>query len=176
MSYLPTTSSLPVADIQLILSEGSIFFLYGLLTFGRYLGAWSEYGWAWNRATKKAPSAELVESFVIFFYGATNTWMERFGAEPGSPYTAKQIQHISIAVMYFFGGAIGMALELGINKKQVDGDDVQAYRSSFNPFAALCIGITGVAMAAHHQTYLFQVRSQKQKPCTVYGYTKLLTS
>ena len=77
-----------------------------MLTFSRYIGAFADLGWAWNRIphrkgkrTRDPPSAELVESFVIFLYGATNTWMERFGAEPGSPYTAKQIQHISIAVM-----------------------------------------------------------------------------
>ncbi|KAG8929418.1 hypothetical protein FRC01_004355 [Tulasnella sp. 417] len=169
------------------LIKGSIFFVYGLLTFSRYLGAYADQGWAWNRLPaissplrlgtnnkrkKNPPSAELVESSVIFVYGATNTWMERFGAEPGSPYTAKQIQHISIAVMYFFGGAIGIALELGwltkgAKNKEVkkrwheergEEMDVQPYRSSYNPFAALCIGVTGIAMAAHHQTYLFQVQ------------------
>ncbi|KAG8905094.1 hypothetical protein FRB99_000695 [Tulasnella sp. 403] len=150
------------------LIKGSIFFLYGMLTFARYLGAYADLGWAWNclpaRKAKNPPSAELVESFVIFLYGATNTWMERFGAEPGSPYTAKQIQHISIAVMYFFGGAIGIALELGWLTSPSKHDllpkhenNVQPYRSSYNPFAALCIGITGIAMAAHHQTYVFQV-------------------
>ncbi|KAG8922791.1 hypothetical protein FRC02_011609 [Tulasnella sp. 418] len=36
--------------------------------------------------------------------------------------------------------------------------DARPYRGSFNPFAALAIGITGIAMAAHHQTYLFQVQ------------------
>lgn len=33
-----------------------------------------------------------------------------------------------------------------------------SYTASFNPFPALVIGITGAAMAAHAQTYLFQVR------------------
>ncbi|KAG9019045.1 hypothetical protein FRB90_007001 [Tulasnella sp. 427] len=156
------------------LIKGSIFFLYGLLTFARYLGIYVDQGWAWNRLPrnlqrkKNPPSAELIESSVIFVYGATNTWMERFGAEPGSPYTAKQIQHISIAVMYFFGGAIGIALELGWltktkkrwdhRREEGEEGDVQPFRSSYNPFAALCIGVTGVAMAAHHQTYLFQVQ------------------
>lgn len=32
-----------------------------------------------------------------------------------------------------------------------------SYRSSFNPFPALVIGVTGAAMSAHAQTYLFQV-------------------
>lgn len=32
----------------------------------------------------------------------------------------------------------------------------QSYMGSFNPFPALVIGVTGAAMAAHVQTYLFQ--------------------
>ncbi len=74
---------------------------YGVLTFARYLGAYSDLGWAWNRrpGSGYAPSAEMVECAAIFTYGITNTWMERFGASPGSAYTVKQVQHISIAVM-----------------------------------------------------------------------------
>lgn len=80
-------------------TEGSIFWCYGLVTFGRFLGAFADMGWAWNRSPNpRAYSAEFVESLVIFTYGITNTWMERFGAHPGDPYTTKQIQHISIAV------------------------------------------------------------------------------
>ena len=37
--------------------------------------------------------------------------MERFGAQPGDPYTSKEIQHISIAVMFWFAGLVGMGLE-----------------------------------------------------------------
>lgn len=33
-----------------------------------------------------------------------------------------------------------------------------SYIASFNPFPALVIGVTGAAMSAHAQTYLFQVR------------------
>lgn len=32
-----------------------------------------------------------------------------------------------------------------------------SYAASFNPFPALVIGVTGAAMAAHAQTYQFQV-------------------
>lgn len=98
------------------LIKGSIFFGYGILTWGRYLGAWQEYvsrllvfifvksiliillgscsnryGWAWNVRPKRrnapgsksrkggfsVPTAEAVESFVIFLYGISNTWLER---------------------------------------------------------------------------------------------------
>lgn len=81
--------------------KGSIFFGYGVLTFARYLGAYADLGWAWNRRPdgKQGASAEMIECFVIFLYGITNTWMERFGAHAGDPYTVKQVQHISIAVM-----------------------------------------------------------------------------
>jgi hypothetical protein len=80
-------------------TEGGIFWCYGLLTFARFLGAFADMGWSWNRSPLgNTYTAEFVESFVIFFYGATNTWMERFGANPGDPFTTKQIQHISIAV------------------------------------------------------------------------------
>lgn len=42
-----------------------------------------------------------------------------------------------------------------------------SYIASFNPFPALVIGVTGAAMAAHAQTYLFQVslfRSDSHHP------------
>ena len=81
------------------MTEGGIFWCYGLLTFARFLGSFSERGWAWNRAPfGDYYSAEFVESAVIFAYGIINTWMERFGANSGDPFTTKQVQHISIAV------------------------------------------------------------------------------
>ncbi|KAJ9121488.1 hypothetical protein QFC22_002104 [Naganishia vaughanmartiniae] len=157
------------------LIKGSIFFWYGLLTFARYLGAFAEYGWAWNarpahKRHSRLPSAEMLESFVIFFYGITNTWMERFGAQPGDPYTIKQVQHISIAVMFWFGGLSGMGLESrslrrllgtgavpGAAGKKGKVVEPKSYSFSFNPFPALVIGILGIAMSAHKQDYAFQV-------------------
>lgn len=73
---------------------------YGLLTFGRYCGAFSALGWAWNRHPAKSHTiwtAEFVESLVIFVYGSTNTWMERMGKT--GAYSVKDVQHISIAIM-----------------------------------------------------------------------------
>ncbi|KZS97536.1 hypothetical protein SISNIDRAFT_405165 [Sistotremastrum niveocremeum HHB9708] len=157
------------------LIKGGIFWSYGLISFGRYLGAFADKGWAWNRAPRsthgRVPvSAEFIESFVIFIYGITNTWMERFGAEPGSPFTSKQVQHISIAVMFWFAGLVGMAIEtktfrnwlassaLSSVKPDEQISEPHSYVGSFNPFPALVVGVTGIAMAAHHQTYLFQVQ------------------
>ena len=82
-----------------VMSEGGLFWCYGLFTFARFLGSHSEMGWAWNISPiGNTVSGEFVESAAIFGYGITNTWMERFGAHPGDPYTTKQVQHISIAV------------------------------------------------------------------------------
>lgn len=182
--------------------KGGIFFWYGLLTFGRYMGAYADCGWAWNKRPSNSdreqrhggwkatmPSAEWVECLIIFIYGATNTWMERFEAKSGDPYTVKQVQHISIAVMFWFAGALGLALEtrwvrelinLPISQHhpsakrsklpsrlQASGDQEAlvaaqtpppSYAGSFNPFPALCIGVTGIVMAAHHQDYVYQVQ------------------
>ncbi|KAI9513174.1 hypothetical protein F5148DRAFT_1273139 [Russula earlei] len=154
--------------------KGGIFWCYGLATFARFLGSFSELGWAWNRApTGHHVSAEFVESLVIFLYGITNTWMERFGAHPGDPYTTKEVQHISIAVMFWFAGLVGMGLESRRLRRWLSGGSTPSlkasskvsaftepasHRGSFNPFPALVIGVTGVVMSAHFQTYLFQVQ------------------
>ncbi|CAL1701472.1 unnamed protein product [Somion occarium] len=157
------------------LIKGAIFWCYGLVTFARFLGTFAELGWAWNRApTRQYPSAEFVECLVIFLYGISNTWMERFGAHAGDPYTTKQVQHISIAVMFWFAGLIGMGIESKTFRRWLASGATAAlpasvrnseavaepptYIASFNPFPALCIGITGAAMSAHFQTYLFQVQ------------------
>lgn len=167
--------------------KGGIFFWYGLLSFGRYMGAYADMGWAWNRQPTKrnVPTAEWVECLVIFIYGATNTWMERFSAAPGDPYTVKQVQHISIAVMFWFAGLLGLVLETKSLKnllavpvalksamensprrhdRIMTTDELtsstnrpHSYTFSFNPFPALVIGVTGVAMAAHHQDYVYEV-------------------
>lgn len=102
--------------------------------------------------------------------------MERFGANPGDPYTTKQIQHIGIAVMFWFAGLVGMGIESRMVRRWLASSTMAgvkvttrlreegaiaeppSYRASFNPFPALVIGVTGAAMAAHFQTYLFQVQ------------------
>lgn len=150
--------------------KGSIFFGYGVLTFARYLGAYADLGWAWNLkpSGSDAISAEMVECAVIFLYGISNTWMERFGSKHGDPYTVKQVQHISIAVMFWFAGLSGMLLEskrvrralsavLYTGRRDSRVRQPVSYSFSFNPLPALVIGITGLAMAAHHQDYKFQV-------------------
>ena len=76
--------------------------------------------------------------------------------------------------MFCFAGLIGMGIESrrirnwlaysvfpsssskSLDMPQGDIAEPQSYMGSFNPFPALVIGVTGAAMAAHVQTYLFQ--------------------
>jgi hypothetical protein len=83
--------------------------------------------------------------------------MERFGAAPGSPFTTKQLQHISIAIMYWFAGLVGLCMESRRFRRWLSAFSTAAmtprdrtagavaepasYASSFNPFPALCIGM-----------------------------------
>lgn len=97
--------------------KGGIFFLYGLLTLGRWMGAFADFGWAWNakppsevvgRAKAAMPSAEFTESFVIWLYGATNVFLEHMAAW-GDAWTAQDLEHVSISVMFFGGGLVSSA-------------------------------------------------------------------
>ncbi|CAK5275698.1 unnamed protein product [Mycena citricolor] len=150
------------------LIKGGIFWCYGIASFARYLGWGAGIGWAWNLPPQSGkPTAEFVESAVIFIYGITNVWMERFGAQAGDPFTTKQLQHIGIAIMFWGAGLVGMAVESKVVRRWLAGlavnssetvSEPKTYTASFNPFPALVIGVTGSVMAAHFQTYLFQVQ------------------
>ena len=153
-------------------AKGSVFLWFGLLTWARFLGAFAGLGWAWNRRPQPkadAWSMEFVESLVIFVYGSTNVWLERLGKH-GAPWSVKDVQHASIAGMFWGAGAVGMLLEskrvrawLAQGAVRASGRQLDqlaappSYGFSFNPFNAVVIGITGVAMAAHHQAFVFQI-------------------
>ncbi|KAH7887876.1 hypothetical protein F5I97DRAFT_1804583 [Phlebopus sp. FC_14] len=170
------------------LIKGGIFWCYGLFTFARFLGSHSDMGWSWNISPiGNTVSAEFVESTVIFLYGISNTWMERFGAQPGDPYTTKQVQHIGIAVMFWFAGLVGMGMESkrirnwlaasaasALGPRRSSNVAVPAsYRGSFNPFPALVIGVTGAAMSAHAQNYVFQVQIHQLWGWLLLGFSVL---
>jgi hypothetical protein len=82
---------------------------------------------------------------------------------------------IHVQVMFWFAGLIGMGIESkrvrkwlaasifssvasSTNALQDTITEPPSYGGSFNPLPALVIGVTGAAMAAHFQTYLFQVQ------------------
>jgi hypothetical protein len=89
--------------------KGSVFFWYGILTLGRWAGCFAELGWSWNikptESRRFQPSAEFVESFLIFFYGSTNVFLEHLAAW-GSEWSAQDLEHLSITFMFIGGGLV----------------------------------------------------------------------
>jgi Protein of unknown function (Ytp1) len=78
------------------------------------MGCFAELGWAWNikpsrseigRWKASLPSAEFVESFVICLYGSTNVFLEHLAAW-GHAWTAQDLEHVSISIMFFGGGLV----------------------------------------------------------------------
>ncbi|PNS21353.1 Protein YTP1 [Sphaceloma murrayae] len=161
--------------------KGGIFFWYGLLTLGRWMGAWASWGWAWNlrpdrpivsRLASRMPSAEFTESFVIFLYGATNVFLEHLTAW-GKEWSMMDLEHISITIMFFGGGLLGMLVESPRARRLLNAsielrhDETQtlaapdypveqwerpkSYTTSLNPVPALVIFLLGLVMSSHHQ-------------------------
>ncbi|RCI11338.1 hypothetical protein L249_7397 [Ophiocordyceps polyrhachis-furcata BCC 54312] len=88
--------------------KGGVFFWLGLLTLGRWAGCFGELGWAWNMPPHTSrrtwrPSAEWTESALIFVYGSTNIFLEHLGRW-GRTWSAQDLQHIAITVLFIGGG------------------------------------------------------------------------
>ncbi|KAK4099889.1 hypothetical protein N658DRAFT_497868 [Parathielavia hyrcaniae] len=95
--------------------KGGVFFWLGIFTLGRWAGSFGELGWAWNIRPRKAgqkwrPSAEFVESALIFFYGSTNIFLEHLGGA-GGEWTAQDLEHVSLTILFIGGGLCGMLVE-----------------------------------------------------------------
>lgn len=65
---------------------------------------------AWNVKPKSShnkwrPSAEFVESALIFTYGATNIFLEHLG-NAGKEFRPQDLEHISITVLFIGGGLV----------------------------------------------------------------------
>ena len=141
------------------------------------MGCFSEYGWAWNvkpplgvitKRQAMVPSAEFTESFVIFLYGSTNVFLEHLAAW-GNAWSAQDLEHVSISIMFFGGGLAGMLVESTrirdlLNSVMLTSPAASAsqhsrdhlippknYRSSMNPLPALIILLLGLMMSSHHQ-------------------------
>ncbi|KAJ5206358.1 hypothetical protein N7491_003022 [Penicillium cf. griseofulvum] len=164
--------------------KGGIFFWYGVLTLGRYIGCWADLGWAWNKKPPasivgwkyKVPSGEATESFVIFLYGATNVFLEHLSGA-GQAWSATDLEHVSISVLFFGGGLAGMLFESACIRDWVNNTIIQppahgtsddAWRPpksqgvSLNPMPALVIMLLGMMMGSHHQTSMTSTMVHKQ--------------
>ncbi|KAJ9615256.1 hypothetical protein H2200_001330 [Cladophialophora chaetospira] len=165
--------------------KGSIFFWYGLLTLGRWTGCFADVGWAWNvnltpsrirlaRWAVACPSAEFVESFLIFLYGTTNVFLEHL-ANWGGAWTAQDLEHVSISIMFFGGGLCGMLAESNtirtwLNttarsysaRNEAIGTPTKTHKVYTNPVPALIIFLLGIMMSSHHQDSMTSTKVHKQ--------------
>ncbi|KAF8543021.1 hypothetical protein BDD12DRAFT_916052 [Trichophaea hybrida] len=147
--------------------KGGIFFLYGILTLGRWLGAFGELGWAWNLkptpdsswrqrtpppppSSRYAPSAEMVESGLIFVYGCANVFLEHL-ASWGGVWSHSDLQHVSIAFMFFGGGLLGLLIESRKIRRLLTPGVSTSLDFSLNPLPAIVIFVLGILMSQHHQ-------------------------
>ncbi|KAF2129844.1 hypothetical protein P153DRAFT_385073 [Dothidotthia symphoricarpi CBS 119687] len=166
--------------------KGGMFFLYGLVTLGRWVGAFADLGWAWNmkppkesfgRRRMNIPSAEFAESFLFWLYGCTNVFLEHLAAWGGA-WTAQDLEHVSISVLFFGGGLLGMIVEStkmrdllnhAVISSQASADlqneawqPPRHYRFSVNPIPALVIMLLGKMMSSHHQTSMVSTMIHSQ--------------
>lgn len=170
--------------------KGGIFFLLGVLSLARYCGCFEKIGGAWNQTSityshdpelansffiklhRFLPnnglilSFEFMESLLIFIYGSTNVFLEHL-ASPGGEWTAKDLQHASIAFMYLGAGICGLLVEFKLNnwKKSLYSAKTSTSSSttttsnpnlitpgfSPNPFPIFTIFWTGLLMSKHAQ-------------------------
>jgi hypothetical protein len=178
--------------------KGGIFFWYGLLTLGRWMGCFAEFGWAWNVKPTRSevgqwkasiPSAEFVESFVIWLYGCTNVFLEHLAAW-GGQWTMQDLEHVSISIMFFGGGLAGMLVESKTVRQclnaVVDGLPARTevrpsealklrtppkqYETSLNPMPALIILLLGLMMSSHHQDSMVSTMVHKQWGTLLSGF------
>ncbi|OOQ87155.1 integral membrane protein [Penicillium brasilianum] len=164
--------------------KGGIFFWYGVLTLGRYVGCWADLGWAWNKKPpasvvgwkSKVPSGEFTESFVIWLYGVTNVFLEHLSSA-GRAWSSTDLEHVSISIMFFGGGLAGMLFESSRirealnntilrspahNTRDENWDVPRSQGVPLNPMPALIILLLGMMMGSHHQTSMTSTMVHKQ--------------
>ncbi|CUM67535.1 uncharacterized protein PRCAT00005235001 [Priceomyces carsonii] len=167
--------------------KGEVFLLYGILTLSRYCGGFSHLGWAWNHKfvtqndltrshwnrvqSSGLCSMEMVECIMIFIYGSTNVFLEHL-SNAGKPFSAKDLQHASLAFIFIGCGLCGVLTEIKSNqwrkeqaifhletylkdKPESDSDIERVIKASPgfspNPFPILTIFWTGYLMSKHAQ-------------------------
>jgi len=126
------------------------------------------------------PTAEFIESFLIFLYGSTNVFLEHVAAWGGT-WAPRDLEHVSISIMFFGGGLCGMLVESKRIRDWVNAsfvsrvnhvdeyspDEVilqppKSQRGSLNPVPALIVLLLGLMMSSHHQSSMVSTMVHKQ--------------
>ena len=143
---------------------------------------------AWNVRPKKGtqrwrPTAEFVEGALIFTYGSTNIFLEHLG-NSDEPFSAQDLEHISITVLFIGGGLLAMLIESTKIRELLNTTVTEAtlehpdhayseeerealqppkqYEFSVNPIPALVILLLGIMMSSHTQQSMISSMVHKQ--------------
>lgn len=159
--------------------KGGVFVTLGVFTLARYCGVFAKQGLAWNKSivfkNNTNPNSffyrwtpqgmftmEFYESFLIFFYGSTNIFLEHL-ASPGGAWDVKDLQHVSIAFMYIGAGLCGLITEKLLSdwrfnqmllNTNINPSAIHAGSPGYspNPFPVFTIFWTGILMSQHKQS------------------------
>ncbi|POY74675.1 hypothetical protein BMF94_2437 [Rhodotorula taiwanensis] len=102
-------------------------------------------------------SQEYLDSWVIMLWGIVNTFTEHnFLAAHPTGWSHKDMQHVSLGVLWWAGGALGIFL---------------GRKGTRNIVPAIIIGMTGYAMANHGQHLEFSTDVHK-----LFGYSLMLAA
>jgi hypothetical protein len=136
--------------------KASVFFIFGIWVFLRYLGITASIGHAWNAplSGRQPVSAEQIECGLIFTYGILNLFLERLG-HASAPISHTDIQHMSIAWLFACAGGIGLLLESRLLRSVAGDSRNEARRPVLNIMPSLITFFTGLLMSQHHQDTAF---------------------
>lgn len=157
------------------------------------MGCWADLGWAWNvkpssdvvpKWKANIRSGEFTESSVIFAYGITNVFLEHL-AGWGKEWSARDMEHVSISIVFLGGGLCGMLFESKrirdclnetILQYPARGSSDTNWRLpdtqgvSLNPMPALVILLLGLMMSSHRQESMVSTMVHKQWGTLLVGF------
>ncbi|RDB18570.1 Protein YTP1 [Hypsizygus marmoreus] len=120
----------------------------GFIAYGAIMAILLLVGEAWVRRSGRSP--EWWDSWVIMLWGVVNTFTEH----RGSVWSAKDMQHTILGVLWWAGGMLGIFLARNNQRNVVPG---------------IIIILTGWAMSEHAQALMLSTRVH-----SMFGYTLML--
>ncbi|KAI9342220.1 hypothetical protein DFJ73DRAFT_778682 [Zopfochytrium polystomum] len=156
----------------LTLEGGALFLGYGLLTFARVVGCFSDFDHKLPRWLRGA-RIEFLESVVIFLYGWPNIYFEN----KEMIMNHKALQHQSLAFMWAMAGTASLLLECHhmyvMQRQHREAEEEEAASATSgsaaarqpaapapfvtNPIPAIIFLATGITLGIHEQETVFLV-------------------
>ncbi|RAL61993.1 hypothetical protein DID88_002482 [Monilinia fructigena] len=143
-----------------------------LLGFTILTSGFVTYGGLFKGAEIYSGLGTLHQGWGFFWYGVLTL------AAWGNAWSAQDLEHLSITIMFIGGGLCGMLIESNIirnflnssvqqSSSQIfsyhpEAQEPKSYRFSMNPIPALVIMLLGMMMSSHHQHSMISTMIHKQ--------------